>query len=57
MPRDIQIIVREFQNGSGSICRKEEVQPGGFEEGAAKENGPKRQVAGSSKGITSAQAI
>ena len=56
MPRVRQREVREAQSEKGTIWRKEEVRPGGFEEGSVKVKGPSKQTAGSRSGSTSAQA-
>jgi hypothetical protein len=57
MPEETQRVVREDQSGKGSIWRKEEVRPGGLEAGSVKEKGPRRQMDGSRRGRTSAQAM
>lgn len=56
MPEERQRAVREAQRDIGSIWRKEEVRPGGLEEGAVKRKGPKRQTVESRSGRISAQA-
>ena len=48
---------RDAQRENGSIWQKEEVRPGGLEEGSKKEIGPKRQREGSRRGRTLAQAM
>ena len=57
MPQETHNTIRDAQHGKGSIWRKEEVRPGGLEEGSKKESGPKRQTEGSRRGRTSAQAM
>jgi hypothetical protein len=57
MPRETHKAVRDAQRENGIIWRKEEVRPGGLEEGSEKEIGPKRQTEGSRRGRTSAQAM
>jgi hypothetical protein len=57
MPRETHKAVRDAQQENGSIWRKEEVRPGGLEEGSEKEIGPKRQMEGSRRGRTSAPAM
>jgi hypothetical protein len=57
MPLETQRAVREAQRENGSVWRKEEVRPGGLEDGAAKENGPRRETAGLGRGNTSDQAM
>jgi hypothetical protein len=57
MPEETQRVVREDQSGKGSIWRKEEVRPEGLEAGLVKEKGPRRQMDGSRRGRTSAQAM
>ena len=50
MPQETHNTIRDAQHGKGSIWRKEEVRPGGLEEGSEKDIGPKKTTAGSSKG-------
>ena len=57
MPRVRQRAVREAQSGNGRSWRKEDVRPGGLEDGSVKEKGPRRQTVGSRSGSTSAQAM
>jgi len=57
MPRVRQRAVREAQSGNGMSWQKEDVRPGGLEEGSVKAKGPRRQTVGSRSGSTSAQAM
>ena len=57
MPRVRQRAVREAQSGNGMSWRKEDVRPGGLEDGSVKEKGPRRQTVGSGSGSTSDQAM
>jgi hypothetical protein len=57
MPLETQRVVSEAQRENGSVWRKEEVRPGGLEDGAEKENGPRRETAGLRRGRTSAHAM
>jgi hypothetical protein len=57
MPLETQRVVSKAQRENGSVWRKEEVRPGGLEDGAEKENGPRRETAGLRRGRTSAHAM